>query len=83
MINQDQHPIEWSRLMYDLEDAKEHLTTLIDTLDEGCTEEEFKVWIEHIYAHLNRAWNNRDIQGDMTEQQWIASSDFPKDINPL
>lgn len=67
-----------------LEDAKEHLTTLIDTLHDECsTEEDFKVQISHIYAHLNRAWNNRDIQSDVTEQRWIVSSDFPKDIKPL
>ena len=79
MIN-NQNYIAWSQFIYELEDAKEHLENLLKEIqaDDEYGEEELRIDLGHVYAHLNRAWNSRN-----TEKEWESNSKFPVDIEPV
>ncbi len=85
MINREKHPVAWAMLMYELEDASEHLAELIkEMLASGdFSEEEFKIHLAHVYSHLNRAWNGRCAEEWLADEQWQAASAFPGDLEPL
>jgi len=71
--------------VHELDDAKEHLETLIREMtdDPEYDEANFLVDLGHIYSHLNRAWNARNRLGtDWTQEQREQLSRFPKDIAP-
>lgn len=84
MINKD-NPVAWSQFLYELEDAKEHLERLISVmqLDSTYGEEQFKIDLGHVYAHLNRAWNTRNSEQGATDENWIIVSKFPADMDPV
>lgn len=75
----------WSQFLYELEDAKEHLEKLIsDTQrDSAYSEEQFRVDLGHVYAHLNRAWNTRNNENGATEENWDIMTKFPTDLEPV
>ena len=86
MINNKENPVQWPLLLYELEDAHEHLGKLIDEMnDRGEIDEiDYQVRLGHIYSHINRAWNsrNRDFEEDEKgDAIFEAESKFPKDIN--
>ncbi len=85
MIERKSNPNEWSTLLYDLDDAKEHLESLINQLNIAgkIAEEDFKIQLSHIYAHVNRSWNIRKLENNFENQDSAKSSRFPKDIEPL
>jgi len=85
MINREQHPVGWSAMIYELADAHEHLGTLLKDIegDPEFSEEELRIHLGHIYAHLNRAWRSRLIPGGMTETEWEKGRGFPNDIQPI
>jgi hypothetical protein len=80
-----QAPVAWAMLMYDLDDAREHLDSLMAQMqhdpefDETC----FRVLLGHIYWHLNRAWNRRDVVDDQLEDSDRDAGRFPDDIEPI
>ena len=87
MLNPDEHPVAWAMLMHELDDAHEHLGELIDRLQRGdpVDEDDFRVDLGHVYAHLNRAWNGRsdpdaaNASGGTREQR----TRFPQDLEPV
>ncbi len=85
MINKSEHPVAWSTFLYELDDAREHLEQLIQDLGtkESYSEGELRVDLGHVFAHLNRAWNARNISSDITTEQWSTLSHFPTDMNPV
>ena len=85
MINRDDNPVGWAMMMYELTDAHEHLGTMLKEIenDSEFSEEEFRVHLGHIYAHLNRAWRCRLIPEEMTESEWESGREFPDDIQPI
>lgn len=85
MINKYKNPIEWAQFLYELEDASEHLTKLVEELQEceSPSEEDFAIQLGHIYAHLNRAWNSRTQSEAECESQRESNSQFPKDLTPV
>jgi hypothetical protein len=85
MINRDENPVGWAMMMYELADAHEHLGAMIKDIevDLEFSEEEFRIHLGHVYAHLNRAWRRRLIPGEMTENEWEAGREFPNDIQPI
>jgi hypothetical protein len=85
MINAKQHPVGWAGLLTELDDAREHLQSLLDKMQKDGTIEasELAVELGHVYAHLNRAWHSRNQETEITEDQWPAFSAFPKDVEPV
>ena len=84
MINLQNNQKEWTTLMYELEDAKEHLEDLIKQMNaKGRVEEvEYEINLGHVFAHLNRAWNSRSLIGEYSHHTRSEISAFPKDIEP-
>ncbi len=74
-------------LLYELSDAHEHLGSLIDEMNASgrIDEEEFRVQLGHIFAHLNRVWHGRnDPRLDQGSQELHAErSRFPTDLDPV
>lgn len=62
MINKKSAPGEWAGLMYELEDAQEHLTALISEMNatDDFDEVDLRIQLGHVFSHLNRAWHRRD-----------------------
>jgi hypothetical protein len=85
MINLKNNPVQWSLLLYELEDAQEHLGKLIDKMSaKGEIDEiEYQINLGHIYSHLNRAWNSRNRTFEENDNQFEVESQFPKDIRPV
>ena len=85
MINRNDDPLGWAMFVQELEDAHEHLGTLIKDMaaksDYG--EPELRVDLGHVYAHLNRAWQRRLQPADLTDAAWDAAREFPHDIEPI
>jgi polyhydroxyalkanoate synthesis regulator phasin len=85
MIDQKKDTVPWSLLVSGLDDAREHLEKLVDEMAAkgSIDEEEFRVALGHIYAHLNRAWHSRDHSDEIEQKDWERFSRFPKDIEPV
>lgn len=85
MISINDAPVAWAMLMYDLDDAREHLETLMVAMqsDPEFDEECFRVRLGHIYWHLNRAWHRRDIMDDQSDDEDVGSGQFPNDLEPI
>ena len=83
MVNLEKNPVEWAGILYELDDLKEHLDSLIKQMsDEGKIDEtDYEIQIGHLYAHLNRAWNSRSATVDTVEKNLGKYTEFPKDIN--
>jgi hypothetical protein len=85
MINNKEQPVGWAMLMYELEDAQEHLSDLVGRLSHkgSIDETDFKIQLGHIYSHLNRAWNGRNNEEAVFDEQWRTQSRFPSDLEPV
>lgn len=85
MINERNNPVEWSMLIYELDDAREHLETLLREMSDAddFTDGDLAVHLGHIFAHLNRAWNTRNLESELTSDQTDAASQFPTDLKPI
>lgn len=91
MIDPQRDPRAWAMLMYELEDAHEHLGNLIR--DMRADEIDFRIQLAHIYAHLNRAWNLREkddawhdaltTTDPLQDAEYEAARAFPTDLEPL
>ena len=85
MINQEDNPVGFAAIQYELDDAIEHLQNIVSNMrkDSQYSDEEFAVDLGHVYAHLNRSWNIRNrIDSDQPDldREWDSISAFPKDI---
>ena len=86
MISSESTPVAWAMFLDELEDAREHLAGMIDELvnDADFDEDMFRIYLGHIYAHLNRAWNNRHTASDnYDDEKWFAARQFPDDLTPI
>lgn len=74
--------VGWDLMLHQLQDAAEHLSTLIQRMgDSGLIDEEdFGIDLGHIYGHLNRAWNGRGFKEGIDEASWASCSEFPSDL---
>jgi hypothetical protein len=83
MIDRKLQPVEWAAFLYELEDAKEHLEALIKDIghDLDYDENNLRVDLGHIYAHLNRAW--RRSMKAVDDGEWDKASQFPDDLMPV
>ena len=86
MITKKDNYAEWALLVYELDDAKEHLETLMREMSErpDFAEEDYRIHLGHIYSHPNRVWNRREHVGtELAEEQFQEFSRFPDDIEPI
>ena len=85
MINGKENPVEWALLSYEIEELIEHLQEISNSItpESEIDEEDFRVDISHVYAHINRIWNQRNHIGEVSEQQFDEYSKFPNDIKPI
>jgi hypothetical protein len=85
MINPTNDPVGWAMLMYELEDAHEHLGNLIKEMSStpDYSEEEYRIDLGHVLAHLNRAWHRRLVHENMTDDEWEAAREYPDDLRPI
>lgn len=85
MITKDNAPVEWAMLMYELDDAKEHLEKMMAdmTSDPNYDESVFRVDLGHIFSHLNRAWHRCALFGDLNGEAWNRAGQFPADLEPI
>lgn len=85
MINEKDNPVAWALLLSELDEVQEHLAELKSELSEAgaMDDEEFAVYLGHVYAHLNRVWHSRNQDSEITKEQWPVYSQFPSDIKPV
>lgn len=85
MISMKQAPVAWAMLMYDLDDAREDLEALLMAMqnDLEFDEEYFRVRLGHIYWHLNRVWNRRNVPDELLENDDSDAGRFPSDLEPI
>ncbi len=89
MIDREHSPVGWALLMYELDDAHEHLGNLLTHMRErsDVDEIEFQIELAHVYAHLNRAWFRRNVHEDFAASEYDAASElatrFPTDLEPI
>ena len=85
MISKDSAPVGWAGLMYELEDAHEHLGALISHMnsDPNFDETNFRIELGHVFSHLNRAWHRRDTGDGLNEVEWVTASNFPTDLDTI
>ncbi len=82
-------PVTRAMIGYNLSDAQEHLGQLLREMvdDPEFGEVEFGIGLAHIYAHLNRAWHQRNASdeeiADPDNTHWEEWSLFPTDLQPL
>jgi polyhydroxyalkanoate synthesis regulator phasin len=85
MIDEKTNPVPWSLLVSGLDDAREHLEKLVGEMAAkgSIEEEELRVALGHVYAHLNRAWHTRDRIDEVAEKDWVQLGRFPTDVDPV
>ncbi|WP_426106882.1 hypothetical protein [Massilia sp. TSP1-1-2] len=78
------HGPQQSALMYELEDAQEHLTSIIANMNSDANFDEVNLRIDlgHVFSHLNRAWHRREKIEGLDEVEWLEASKFPTDLDP-
>jgi hypothetical protein len=83
MIDRNTQFVEWDLFLCELEDAKEHLATLLQEMkgDPCYDENNLRIDLGHVYAHLNRAWW-RSVKA-MDDNNREAASRFPDDLTPI
>lgn len=82
MISKEKSPVGWAMLMYELEDAREHLASLAEEMERSPSYDEidFRINLGHIYSHLNRAWHRRQVHEDLSDEERELASQFPSDL---
>jgi len=76
----------WENITYNLEDALVELLKLDKRISSGDMpdEVEFQIAMQHIFHHLNFAWNTRhesiEKHAEMTKEQFNQWGKFPEDL---
>jgi hypothetical protein len=85
MGTSDQDYAAWAGLVTELDEAREHLAALIEEMvKQGRIDDAtFEVQLGHIYAHLNRVWHSRNQTEEIGDAQWVAFTEFPRDLKPI
>jgi hypothetical protein len=73
-------------VLFHLTEALEELQKLTSTLaSEAVSSEEFEIAIEHVYHHVNTAWNSRSISDEEAREHrdsdFVNWRQFPKGLN--
>lgn len=84
MISKEGSPVAWLALVYELEDAQKHLTSMIANMNSDADYDEANLRIDlgHVFSHLNKAWHRREKADGLDEVDCLAASQFPTDLEP-
>lgn len=86
MLNQAEHYVAWALLAHELDEARDHLESLVTEMaSAGRIEEgEFQVQLGHVFAHLNRAWHSRNDPNfdQLSQDEYVKRGQFPRDLEP-
>ena len=70
--------------LWNLKEAAEQLATIIASLESGDGDELNHATVDHLYHHLNTAWNARDVSEqrarECSEADFKLWRRFPKDL---
>jgi len=82
MISNKDNPVQWALMVMSLDDARDHLAALTEQMAEegGIEEQEFKVQLGHVYAHLNRCWNSRNLPNGIPDDKFAEMSQVLEDL---
>lgn len=85
MINEKDNPVAWALLLMDLDEAREHLESMVNQMNtDGMIDEaDYAVQLGHVFAHLNRDWNARNTDSEIPESDYEKFSEFPDDLDPV
>jgi hypothetical protein len=82
-----QRPLNKASIVFNLEEALEELTSTLDNIKnaENYSNADFRVAMEHLYHHINFAWNTRNMPakevGKLDGRKFYKWRRFPPDIN--
>jgi hypothetical protein len=74
-------------ILFHLREAQEELTRTIKELESAAPEDdvEFRIAMEHLYNHVNTAWNSRYVTDEQaaqcSDEDFYKWRDFPSDIS--
>jgi len=72
------------KVLFHLREAKEQLDDTIKSLETN-NEYDFDLYndLEHIYSHINSAWNgrNKGYEEEETDEEYSKNRQFPTDID--
>ncbi len=80
MINNQNNPVNWAMLLYELSDAHEDLGNIFNEMNDAgkIDEVDFRIRLGHIYSHLNAAWNSRNRESETTDKEYEGERQFPR-----
>lgn len=71
-------------VIFHLKEAKEELERLLEEVENNGIDS-FEVSMQHLYHHLNFAWNTRMLSDEQlaaeTEEEYKQRENFPKDLD--
>jgi hypothetical protein len=71
-------------ISYNFQEIEEEVQIVLQRAKSGMTHEEFYKSVQHIYHHLNIAWNSRNTEAgvifDIDDPQMEEWSQFPDDL---
>jgi hypothetical protein len=84
VIRKKASPVEWAGIMYELEDAQEHLTALIFEMNAAGEfhEADLRIQLGYVFSHLNHAWHRQDKPDGLNQGERQDDSRFPIDLDP-
>lgn len=85
MINRDDNPVQWVLWLDELQEARDHLGKLIESLnaERDYDESRLRVDMGHVMAHLNRSWARRNSTSDLTDEEFESFREYPQDLRPI
>lgn len=78
--------LNWEIILSNLGEAREQIELIEARVKSGekVSEIELQIWIEHVYHHLNFAWNVRHVStkrySRLKDEEFNLWSKFPEDI---
>jgi len=78
--------LNWKIILSNLAEAREQIERIEASAKEKTkpSEIELQIWIEHVYHHLNFAWNIRhetsERYGNLSDEDFNNWSKFPREI---
>lgn len=84
-MDKNENYLVWVQVVDELSEAKEHLDKVIKEItgEAQMLEDDLKVDLGHVYAHLNRTWHLRNSKEGVEKENWGEISKFRDDLEPV